>query len=412
LFIIQDDILDWSEQSAVMGDIYGRSYLTIMASGARSVHHGFLTPRHEPDDVYCGFAIQNTQRTPVYFIASPGPTDINSELRGPDCIDFEPLQLRAWALQERLLSSRNLIFSAHQMFWECEHSTWSEMYSTNVQDPRNRSDESYRFRRCHDWCTLDVSSHEHTRSVAWMRVIEDFTRRGLTFSSDRLAALSGIASKYQRLTADEYIASHWESTLLETLLWLGSQRNSKTKDDVDASPSPSWSWISKPGPISFHTATDEPSNLDQRYDLAATLLHYESCPSTPNPYGEVSYAMIEVRGRAYPTTRDALGARNNATNAQEVAVDHTRARPPNRAHPVYSADKPLTWWDVSLDYPDQKFSESVWLLVICIDSHGLGRGLALTPSLAKTGHYIRIGRSIDMNRAIFEDIEPSVFRII
>lgn len=36
-----------------------------------------------------------------------------------NCVDDQPLNLRAWVKQERLLATRNLHFGQHQLLWEC-----------------------------------------------------------------------------------------------------------------------------------------------------------------------------------------------------------------------------------------------------------------------------------------------------
>jgi hypothetical protein len=53
LSIIQDSRTDWEKESAVMGDVYGRSYLTIAARGAANAEVGCFIPRKEEPPACC-----------------------------------------------------------------------------------------------------------------------------------------------------------------------------------------------------------------------------------------------------------------------------------------------------------------------------------------------------------------------
>jgi hypothetical protein len=48
LLVVQDDAADWEKESAVMADIYSRSYINIAASNASHCGAGFLGPRKMP----------------------------------------------------------------------------------------------------------------------------------------------------------------------------------------------------------------------------------------------------------------------------------------------------------------------------------------------------------------------------
>jgi hypothetical protein len=48
LLVVQDDAADWEKESAVMADIYSKSYINIAASNASHCGAGFLGPRKMP----------------------------------------------------------------------------------------------------------------------------------------------------------------------------------------------------------------------------------------------------------------------------------------------------------------------------------------------------------------------------
>jgi hypothetical protein len=87
LCIIQDSPEDWEAESMRMADVYGGAFLTISAASGPDVHHGLTR--------------QTVGSKPEYPLQS------------------DPLYSRAWALQERILSPRILIFGSDQIYWEC-----------------------------------------------------------------------------------------------------------------------------------------------------------------------------------------------------------------------------------------------------------------------------------------------------
>lgn len=54
---------------------------------------------------------------------------------------------------------------------------------------------------------------------AWYDVLSAYTQRSLTVPSDKLPALSGLASEFARHVGDEYVAGLWRNNLPQDLLW-------------------------------------------------------------------------------------------------------------------------------------------------------------------------------------------------
>jgi len=122
--IIQDSNEDWEFESRQMKDYYRNSYITISALQSPDSHHGIL-------------ACLN----PVTHIKLV--SELNLYLR-PSLPDYRELfqkallNHRAWALQERLLSTRIIPFSEKEIFWECLSCTarqGSTMEFTGRLDP-------------------------------------------------------------------------------------------------------------------------------------------------------------------------------------------------------------------------------------------------------------------------------------
>ena len=101
----------------------------------------------------------------------------------------------------------------------------------------------------------------------WSRLLEKYSKTNITFPTDRLVALSGLAQIMSNALEDEYVAGLWKSILPSQLLWrVGQWTPSSIFDAGDepdpalqnrANPSalrvhlaPSWSWASVEGAIS------------------------------------------------------------------------------------------------------------------------------------------------------------------
>ena len=55
--------------------------------------------------------------------------------------------------------------------------------------------------------------------IFWWRAVYEYTLGSLSNLDDRLPATAGIASEFQILTGDVYIAGLWESHLIDDLQW-------------------------------------------------------------------------------------------------------------------------------------------------------------------------------------------------
>lgn len=75
----------------------------------------------------------------------------------------------------------------------------------------------------------------------------EYTGKKLTYGTDRLPALSGIAKVFMRNLKDIYFAGLWHGDMHRGLLWHGT-------GDFKVSPTyraPTWSWASIDGPITY-----------------------------------------------------------------------------------------------------------------------------------------------------------------
>ena len=122
-----------------------------------------------------------------------------------------------------------------------------------------------------DGSSSHVRQERNARSLngyyIWSRLLEKYSTTTITFSTDRLVALSGLAQIMSEALEDEYVAGLWKSILPSQLLWrvgqftpgsildVGEEPDTALKDRANPSAlrirlAPSWSWASVEGAIS------------------------------------------------------------------------------------------------------------------------------------------------------------------
>lgn len=113
LCIIQDDISDWQEETAKMGEIFENAALTIAASLSPNLETSmFAERRSAPSKVELD---KGTERCSGNVFKArrrifPGIHGMTSR-----ATDNDPLDLRAWALQERELATRLVSFTGAEI---------------------------------------------------------------------------------------------------------------------------------------------------------------------------------------------------------------------------------------------------------------------------------------------------------
>lgn len=62
----------------------------------------------------------------------------------------------------------------------------------------------------------------------WTRIVEKYSKCGLTNSSDKLVALSGLAKRVSTIDDDRYVAGMWQRYLPMQLFWRTLEKKGKT----------------------------------------------------------------------------------------------------------------------------------------------------------------------------------------
>ena len=202
LCIVQDSPRDWEGESALMSTVYGNSTINLAAAGAIDGSHGlFLQPENYVGRVHIDVKIDG---------AVEG-WDIANSLYY-ESVPTSPLGKRAWTLQERLLAPRTLYFSHTELFWECRELDARESFPDRLPDIAKRN----------------LYYRDSTKSISdqWGTVVQMYTQANLTYPSDKLVAISGVARRAQEQNNDEYLAGMWRKGLEQQLCWVSAGRES------------------------------------------------------------------------------------------------------------------------------------------------------------------------------------------
>ncbi|KAH7308825.1 heterokaryon incompatibility protein [Rhexocercosporidium sp. MPI-PUGE-AT-0058] len=295
LCIIQGDADDWARESSKMCDVYSNAQLTIAGDNSPGNSHGILNKQSfgvPPKEV-------EYKDSTVFIRRQLGREHDNFAMigRGPEP---EPINCRGWCLQEAVLSNRLLRYTSKELFWECNEWRNCECGHSSALIEKDDEASSRSVRKPEIFGTLTPPELRQN----WSDIIMKFTERQLGYDEDKLPALSGLANQFAKVQAlattekDEYLAGHWRSDLVISLLWNvedDRSRDTRDKEVVYRRPkvwrAPTWSWASIEGPVSV-----------------IPLRHFRSClevvkvatvPSTLDPYGkiEVMSGRLIVRGR-------------------------------------------------------------------------------------------------------------------
>ncbi|KAI8648417.1 HET domain-containing protein [Fusarium sp. Ph1] len=284
--ICQDDHENWERESAKMLSIYCNAYLTVAASRAKDTSEGLFGERPTREYVELRYTSGDLRGQALAFNLPLHEEAISSDyLSLPD----EPLSDRAWGLQERVLSRRMLLYGTQQLFFECNEGfrgedgvSLKDRFNSVHQKLGEESEEMEQHQKEANCEDEKISNNKAALLGSWYSLLWLYGPRKLTNASDKLPAMSGLASVFAKRLDDEYVAGLWRSHLIEGLLWQGLRCRR-----VPEYRSPSWSWASMDGIPGL--------GVEQDYDTLAKVLDVKVNLKGANPYGEVTDARIRIR---------------------------------------------------------------------------------------------------------------------
>ncbi|ORY60766.1 heterokaryon incompatibility protein-domain-containing protein [Pseudomassariella vexata] len=352
LCIVQDNPLDWDEESRRMGDIFESSTCTIAAVDSLDdddTDNGLFLSRN-PDPLAVEFCLPyhkeplielsrrlfpNERQVFVwkYYWLKRRSSDLCKE--NPDLykvavrprirslwksIPETTWHNRGWVLQERTLSRRMIYYTKAKLYWSCFETTGDEQQVEPTAPVRI------------SWRSINP---ERLGSF-WQDLLSDYSRCSLSKPKDRLAAIEGIRCKLETRLSSNIHAGVLDDGAGLNLLWYTNKVPLSRFDDFHA---PSWTWASLRGSVAF-------SLKPPRYGLATCIIRdisyeiREQCTSNrPKAEcagtclsGQVSFTSplgVLRRTRKFVEVRDEINC-HNSTNRQwlPTVLGSAAVRPP------------------------------------------------------------------------------------
>ncbi|KAK7015889.1 hypothetical protein VNI00_019016 [Paramarasmius palmivorus] len=307
--IIQDSREDKQVELTQLPRIFRDAYITIIASSAKSAFAGFLQDRDPPAPppprlpFWCKDGRLGSVSICPLFIPYDGSR--------------EPVNQRAWCLEERLLSARKLVYASDTIQYHCQTAV---SYIGGAHAGPHKTE--------HLPDVMFVPDGEIPKHVVgwkrgnwrllrmeWASVVMNYTGRITTKPGDKLTAFGAVAERFHRVWYPEsepggtlmqgrYLAGLWEKFLPHDLLWTIREDTLPHKRPA-LYLAPSWSWASVDGQISLYYA------LDQRLDMAfvedptqlkqcEVLKCVVGLDDERLPHGKVNSGLLTIRSTMIP----------------------------------------------------------------------------------------------------------------
>ncbi|KAK3670883.1 hypothetical protein LTR78_009161 [Recurvomyces mirabilis] len=286
--IVQDSKQDWERECSQMARIFANAAVTIAGPEAENSDAGFLFPRPTPafEPIDFPLELSNEGEADTIRLVAMSPEDVGGDTTGVGSEGDAPLRSRAWVLQERLLSHRNLYFGRRQTYFECQKASWAEgSWTQCVVAPFPRGKTEFSSSRAieedaNNWYSL-VGYH--------------YNECGLTVSHDKLPALSGLASKFQALHQSTYAAGVWIEDFPKCLAWIKYFRMKATQSWRDEPKTvrfdtvPTWSWAHIKGLVVWW-------QYEKILRATLRLKAYDVAPRGKDAFGVVTHGRLTLEG--------------------------------------------------------------------------------------------------------------------
>ncbi|KAK8092472.1 uncharacterized protein PG998_014957 [Apiospora kogelbergensis] len=231
--IIQDEESDWYLECARMERVFSNAYCTIGASASRSSIQGFLGDRPHRRCIQ----LQTPDQGTLYVC-----TAIDDFHRD---VEQAPLSLRGWVLQERALSRRSIFFASTQVYWECGTTVYCETL-TKLQNIKARFIGDANFPK------FGMEYYRDGRQLLVQDLYERYSGLNITMPTDRAIAILGLQERLANAFRTQAAYGLFAVYFARGLLWRRASSESMTRISWPSNHYvPSWSWISKLGPIKY-----------------------------------------------------------------------------------------------------------------------------------------------------------------
>ncbi|TVY73672.1 hypothetical protein Focb16_v005233 [Fusarium oxysporum f. sp. cubense] len=406
------DIADWDVESQKMSDIFRNAYITLCPSSSNSCREGFLGQR---------------QRHPGIRVKTPITSNavFQNESREFSIIPYEVKAItpsfmftfeftdskwysRAWVWQEVNFSARLVIFSPTFVFFRCPEILICENGARKETTIVQKGLGEYHSKRYQD-----------AQPFAFFRTcVESISTMDISFESDRLAAVAGVAKQVSQATGSEYAAGLWVEDICKDLIFTRNleRENNRDKGGLEKyveslrtrhlAIGPTWSWPGHRGGVCwdslFSSVNRETLELDSGdWDYECTYLDITTEKVGDNHFGQVS------RGSLAVTTKMASLAEIAALHDgdDDDLIREMLFTPQYRGQVACG----IEWnWDVDNAETSSHLADKILVVAFSSCLHELRSeirnlyGLMVYPA-EKEGEYYRVGSFEAQSAADYED---------
>ncbi|KAI9641302.1 hypothetical protein NHQ30_010104 [Ciborinia camelliae] len=306
LCIMQQDKIDWEEQSYEMALIFSNSSITFCIPSSSTCLQGFLT-RPVPPQLQIHITCNSSQTEGTACFLQSGnklqgflwqqESALERDVKG------SRWNKRGWVFQEKVLSPRKIFFGTEMIHVNVDDTVTSENGYTLKQEAN--SEISY-FPKDHMNVTPEAIIRQSPKvPVFWYDIMEKYSKKEWTNGQDIFPALSGIARIFKDIYKDDYVAGVWVGDLKCGLVFDTNEGSKETFSDLlhflsdgTRKIGPSWSWASRPEFYRFVMSLSSNLRCRVRSHLRAEfqLLHIQNNVDGTNPLGRIHSASLTLSG--------------------------------------------------------------------------------------------------------------------
>lgn len=211
-----------------------------------------------------------------------------------------PLFQRAWAFQERLLSSRVVHYTHSELVWECSTTSKCQCGRILAQDKLYHRGSTQINQALKPTFANSFMRNPTSDDLIdqWKLIVFHYSGMKLSRETDRLPALSGLAQRFKSRNIGTYVAGLWEKNLDTQLLW-HTFRSGNFRNRSSTYIAPTWSWASLSTRVFFLKveSVHRGNDILQSTKIVGSILEAHCMPGGLDPLGSVVEGYLKVRGQ-------------------------------------------------------------------------------------------------------------------
>jgi hypothetical protein len=281
-----------------------------------------------------------------------------------------------------MLSPRVLHFSRRQFYWECNELFASEGLPNGFPQMLALKDR----------LTIEKAGNSVWGLFKlWATILGRYTAAGLTYRSDTLIALSGIARRLHDLSGETYLVGIWKSTDEHCFVAHLACHCEPTLPRPVEYRAPTWSWASTDNKVTLDPTPSTPSgfwNVEvNEINIRAKVIDAQITLATSNVTGNASSGYIAIEG---PLKRITVQPEGKVTmNGDRLEMNLFLDEPLEREMDMFT----LPLYEFSADDMDSdQFLETHFYFVLTLSEKEIGCyarcGLGRTDAVTSTGGWL------------------------